>query len=139
MQKFIGQEEGLDMIVYENGNNLSGGDKQKIMLADMYIEEKNYETAILFLETEIQLYELFMEEEGSYADRAYAGKAYRISELYKKTDCLEKAALWYEKAKKHTEIYKKNPSMLLASMKYCGELEGRMIDSYGEVLDQLVP
>ena len=105
----------------------------------MYIEEENYETALLFLETEIQLYELFMEEEGSYADRAYAGKAYRISELYKKTDCLEKAALWYEKAKKHTEIYKKNPSMLLASMKYCGELEGRMIDSYGEVLDQLVP
>lgn len=108
------------------------------MLADMYIEEENHETAILFLEAEIQLYELFMREEGSYADRAYAGKAYRISELYKEADCPEKAVFWYEKAKKHAKIYKENPSMLLSSMKYCSELNGRMIDSYGEVLDRLM-
>lgn len=38
MQKFIRQEEGLDMIVYENGNNLSGGDKQKIMLGRIFLQ-----------------------------------------------------------------------------------------------------
>ena len=39
MQKFIRQDEGLDMMVYENGNNLSGGDKQKIMLGRIFLQD----------------------------------------------------------------------------------------------------
>lgn len=39
MQKFIGKEEGLDMPVYENGANLSGGDKQKIMLGRIFLQD----------------------------------------------------------------------------------------------------
>jgi len=39
MQKFISQENGLDMMVYENGNNLSGGDKQKIVLGRIFLQE----------------------------------------------------------------------------------------------------
>lgn len=107
------------------------------ILADMYMKEGEYETAILFLEAQIRAFELFMSEEGNYADRAYAGKAYIISELYAKVGKSEKAEEWYKKAKKHAVIYKMNPSMLVASMKYCNELNGRMIDSYGEVLDEL--
>lgn len=108
------------------------------ILADMYIREGNYETAIRFLETEIGMFELFMDEEGGYANRAYAGRAYTIYDLYKKINCHDEAEKWYEKAKKHAGIYKKNPSMLISSMKYCKDLDGRMIDSYGELLDQLV-
>lgn len=39
MQKFVGQDGGLDMTVYENGNNLSGGDKQKIMLGRIFLQD----------------------------------------------------------------------------------------------------
>lgn len=38
MQKFIEQENGLDTLVYENGTNLSGGDKQKIMLGRIFLQ-----------------------------------------------------------------------------------------------------
>lgn len=38
MQKFMNQEQGLDMVVYENGTNLSGGDKQKIMLGRIFLQ-----------------------------------------------------------------------------------------------------
>ena len=107
------------------------------ILADMYLHENDYETALLFLETEIKSYELFMEEKGSYVNRAYAGKAYVISEIYAKTGDTKNATKWYEKAKEHAEIYKKNPSMLISSMKYCHNLDGRMIDSYGEILEKL--
>jgi len=107
------------------------------ILADMFVKEGDVETAILFLEKKIQLYELFMEEAGGYADRAYAGQAYIISGLYKKINRSKEAAKWYEKAKKHAEIYMRNPSMLISSMRYCKELEGRMIDNYGEILDRL--
>jgi tetratricopeptide (TPR) repeat protein len=108
------------------------------ILADMYAKDEDYETALRFLETEIKSFELFMrEEEGSYANRAYAGKAYIISEIYKKLGKQEEAENWYQKAKEHAEIYKQHPSMLISSMKYCEELEGRMIDSYGEVLERL--
>lgn len=107
------------------------------ILADMYIKEECYETAILFLEVQIKSFELFMSENGNYANRAYAGKAHIISELYAKIGKSDKAAEWHDKAKKHAAIYKLNPSMLVASMKYCNGLNGRMIDSYGEILDQL--
>lgn len=107
------------------------------ILADMYRKEGNYETALKFFETEIKSYELFMSEEGNYADRAYAGRAYIISELYQELGEPDKAAEWYGKARKHAEIYWKNPSMLISSMKYCQNLNGRMIDSYGEILEKL--
>lgn len=108
------------------------------ILADMYIREEDYKTAILFLETEIRQFELFMEEGGSYANRAYAGRAYIISGLYLKINCPDEAKKWYEKAREHAKIYAENPSMLISSMKYCKELEGRMIDSYGEILARLI-
>jgi len=38
MQKFFAEKEGLDHVIVENGSNLSGGDKQKIALARLYIE-----------------------------------------------------------------------------------------------------
>ena len=37
------------------------------------------------MEAEAASYELFFRDEGGYADRAYAGKAYRISKLYEET------------------------------------------------------
>lgn len=37
MKKFLRTEDGLDKFVYENGTNLSGGDKQKIILARIFI------------------------------------------------------------------------------------------------------
>lgn len=107
------------------------------ILADMYWRENDYETALLFLETEIKSYELFMSDEGGYADRAYAGKACTIAEIYEKIGDRENAEKWYKEAKKHAEVYQKNPSMLISSMKYCENLDGRMIDSYGEVLEKL--
>lgn len=39
MEKFFSLEDGLDTIILENGANLSGGDKQKIALARLYIED----------------------------------------------------------------------------------------------------
>ena len=37
MKKFVCQKESLDTIVYENASNLSGGDKQKIMLGRIFL------------------------------------------------------------------------------------------------------
>lgn len=106
-------------------------------IADMYLREEDYETALLFLETEIKSYELFLDEKGGYTNRAYAGKAFRLSEIYALTGEYEKARMWHEAAKKHAKIYQNNPSMLISSIKYCHDVEGRMIDSYGEILDKL--
>lgn len=39
MEKFICHENGLDAIVYENAANLSGGDKQKIMLGRIFLQD----------------------------------------------------------------------------------------------------
>jgi len=107
------------------------------ILADMYLREEDYEKALLFLQAEITSYELFLREEGGYADRACAGKAYIISNLYMQIDKPEEAAKWYEKAKKHAALYLRNPSMLISSLRYCNNLEGRMIDSYGDILEKL--
>lgn len=106
-------------------------------LADMYLREEDYERALVFLEAEIRSYEPFLDEKGGYADRAYAGKAYMISEIYGRIGEEEKAGMWYEKAREHAKIYQNNPSMLISSIKYCHHVEGRMIDSYGEILDKL--
>lgn len=108
------------------------------ILADMYMKEGDCKTAILFLETEIRLFELFMEEGGSYANRAYAGKACILSDLYEKAGFPEKSRRWYEKAKEQAKIYKRNPSMLVSSMKYCEDLDGRMIDNYSKILERLL-
>lgn len=45
MQKFVHMEHGLDTLVYENASNLSGGDKQKIMLGRIFL--KNPDVIIL--------------------------------------------------------------------------------------------
>lgn len=37
MKKFINLKNGLETLVYENGTNLSGGDRQKIMLARIFL------------------------------------------------------------------------------------------------------
>ena len=37
VQKFMNLEAGLETLVYENGTNLSGGDRQKIMLARIFL------------------------------------------------------------------------------------------------------
>ncbi len=39
MQKFVRSEAGLDRMVYENGANLSGGDRQKIMLGRIFLQD----------------------------------------------------------------------------------------------------
>lgn len=106
-------------------------------LAAMYEKEKDYETAILFLETQIKTFELFMTEEGNYADRAYAGKAYIISKLYRKIENHEMEIYWREKAMEHAEKYRKHPSMKIDSLRFCDGVEGRMIDSYGEMIEEL--
>ena len=107
------------------------------ILADMYLREGDYEKALLFLQAEITSYELFLREEGGYADRACAGKAYIISDLYMQIDKPEEAAKWYEKAKKHAALYRRNPSMLISSLRYCNNLDGRMIDNYSDILEEL--
>ena len=38
MDKFFDLDDGLEHMIYENGSNLSGGDKQKIALARLYLE-----------------------------------------------------------------------------------------------------
>lgn len=38
LKKFYEMPEGLDTVVLENGSNLSGGDKQKLALARLYLE-----------------------------------------------------------------------------------------------------
>ena len=37
MKKFMNLKDGLEVLVYENGTNLSGGDRQKIMLARIFL------------------------------------------------------------------------------------------------------
>lgn len=39
MQKFFDAENGIDAVIYDNGANLSGGDKQKIALARLYLRD----------------------------------------------------------------------------------------------------
>ena len=107
------------------------------IIADMYLKEEDYENALMFLEAEIKSYEPFLDDEGGYANRAYASKAYTLSELYTRTGDERKAAEWYEKAKERAGIYRKNPSMLISSMKHCQNVSGRMIDSYSEIVDKL--
>lgn len=45
LNKFFTLNEGLDTKVLENGSNLSGGDKQKIALARLYLESGKENTA----------------------------------------------------------------------------------------------
>lgn len=108
-------------------------------IADMYVQEADYEKAIRFLESEVCSYRLFMDEEnGNYADRAYAGKAEIISNLYKKIGDLDNAGKWHRDAVKHAKRYSKNPSMDISSMKYCENVPGRMIDNYQNVIKSLI-
>ncbi|MGN0351415.1 MAG: helix-turn-helix domain-containing protein [Roseburia sp.] len=107
------------------------------MLAFMYEQEGDYETAIRFLEAEIASFEVFLKEEGNYANRAYAGQAEIISRLYEKTGNLQKAEEWKKRAVFHAKKYCKNPSMQISSLKYCDGIDGRMIDSFGEIVKKL--
>lgn len=108
-------------------------------MADMYVQEADYGKAIRFLESEVCSYRLFMDEEnGNYADRAYAGKAEIISNLYKKIGDLDNAGKWHRDAVKYAKRYSKNPSMDISSMKYCENVPGRMIDNYQNVIKSLI-
>lgn len=109
------------------------------ILAEMYRQEGDLEKEILFMEAEAPSCELFFRDEGGYADRAYAGKAYRIAKLYEEIGKAGQAEVWYEKARKHARIYRSNLSMLIASLRYCDQVEGRMIDSCAEILEELIP
>ena len=46
--------------------------------------------------------------------------------------------IWMERAKEHAKIYAKNPSMKISSLKYCEAVKGRMIDSFGEIIEELL-
>lgn len=107
------------------------------VLADMFVREENYETAIAFLEAEAQQYTLFMKDEGGYADRAYAGKAVIIRDLYRKLGDTVNADAWHEKAVQHAKRYSANPSMQISSLKYCDKVLGRMIDNEQDVIREL--
>lgn len=107
-------------------------------MADMYVQDADYGKAIRFLETEINAYCLFMDKEkGNYADRAYAGKAEIIGDLYKKAGNWNQADRWHKEAVKHAKRYMQNPSMEISSMKYCENVPGRMIDNYQNVIKAL--
>lgn len=107
-------------------------------MADMYVQDADYEKAIRFLESEVCSYRLFMDEEnGNYADRAYAGKAEIIGDLYKKAGNWNQADRWHKEAVKHAKRYMQNPSMEISSMKYCENVPGRMIDNYQNVIKAL--
>lgn len=106
-------------------------------LADMCEKKQDYESAIRFLEAQVRTFEVFMKEEASYADRAFAGQGYIIADLYGKMKQEEKQKEWLKKAKKHALKYNNNPSMEIASMRFCEGVEGRMIDNFGQTLKLL--
>ena len=108
-------------------------------LADMFEKDGDIKTAIAFLEKEVELYLLFMDPGGigNYADRAYAGKAEIISQLYKKINDPVQADHWHQKAVHHAKRYLQNPTMYIASLRYCENVPGRMIDSYQEQIKSL--
>ena len=108
------------------------------ILADMFEKDNDIETAIQFLETEVKSFEVFMKEEGGYAHRAFAGQAYIIAGLYERLGDIEKKEWWMNNAKYHAYKYNKNPSMEISSMKFCEEVEGRMIDNFSDIIDELL-
>lgn len=132
------QEEARKVVVHHSVANQIFCFNDFTTLADMYEQAQDYLTAILFLEAEVKAYEVFMKEEGSYADRAYAGQAYIIAGLYGKINDCEKQKEWLKKAKSHAIKYMENPSLEIASMKFCEGVEGRMIDNFGTALENLL-
>ena len=107
------------------------------VLASFFEEEGDVETALTFLEAELAQFELYMKDEPSYADRAYAGMGYIISTMYAKCGKKEMEEKWLEKAKIHAKKYMENPTMKIDSLKYCEGVEGRMVDNYGPILENL--
>lgn len=106
-------------------------------LADIFEREAEYESAVNFLEAEVDCYKVYMKETGSYADRAYAGQAYIIAKLYKKMEDHEKAYEWLKKAMFYAERYSQNPSMEISSMRFCEGVQGRMVDNFSRTLELL--
>ncbi len=106
-------------------------------LAGMAEKEQDYESAVRFLEAEVRTFEVFMKEEASYADRAFAGQAYIIAGLYEKMNQKEKQNEWLKKAGQHAAKYNSSPSMEIASMRFCEGVEGRMIDNFSQTLKLL--
>lgn len=131
------REEAKKMILHHCVGNQIFSFHDFSTLAFMYEQEGDFETAIRFLEAETTSFEVFLEEEGNYADRAYAGQAEIISRLYEKTGDLQKADEWKRRAVFHAKKYCENPSMQVSSLKYCEGIEGRMIDSFGDVVKRL--
>lgn len=107
------------------------------VLASFFEEEGDMETALTFLEAELEQFKLFMKEEPSYADRAYAGMGYIVSTMYAERGNKEMEATWMERAKIHAKKYMENPTMKIDSLKYCEGVEGRMVDNYSSILEML--
>lgn len=132
------QNEALTNVLYHCVGNQVFVFNDFSVLADMFEKMGNYEAAIKFIEAEVETFKLFMDENGNYANRAYAGQAYIIAGLHKKNGNLSEAMIWMERAKEHAKIYAKNPSMKISSLKYCEAVKGRMIDSFGEIIEELL-
>lgn len=131
------KEDAKKIVLYHSVSNQIFCFNDFTTLADMFERENEYEDAVKFLEAEVECYKVYMKETGSYADRAYAGKAYIIAKLYKKLGNHEKGAAWIKKAKFYAEKYMENPSMEICSMKFCEGIKGRMVDNFSATLELL--
>lgn len=106
-------------------------------LADIFERENELKYSVMFLEAELACFKVFMNENGSYADRAYAGQAYIIAKIYIKLGNHEKGKQWIKTAKFYAEKYLKNPSMEISSMQFCENVKGRMIDNFAATIELL--
>lgn len=131
-------EEARKLITYHSVTNQIFCFNDFTILADIFEKEHDYQSAVCFLEAELETYKVFMKEEGSYADRAYAGQAYIIAGLYEKMGNHLKKKEWLSKARYHALRFAENPSLEIAGMKYCAGVKGRMIDNFGDILKKLI-
>ena len=84
------QNEALTNVLYHCVGNQVFVFNDFSVLADMFEKMGNYEAAIKFIEAEVETFKLFMDENGNYANRAYAGQAYIIAGLHKKMGIYQK-------------------------------------------------
>lgn len=130
-------EEAKKMVLHHSVANQIFCFNDFTTLADLFAREGQYEAAVRFLEAEVDCYNVYMKETGSYADRAYAGQAYVIAKLYRKMGNHGKEEEWIRKARFHAEKYMENPSMEISSMRFCEGVKGRMIDNFSGTLELL--
>ena len=135
---FLGEKERAKKIVLHHSvTNQIFCFNDFTTLVDMFEREEELRYSIMFLEAEVDCFKVFMKEESSYADRAYAGQAYIIAKLYKNLGHHEKGMEWVKTAKFYAEKYLKNPSMEISSMQFCDGVKGRMVDNFGTVIELL--